>query len=70
MNTNSADRRTARLVKTELFALVYVAILLLMRKTFQEAQNAPEKIPSRLKPLIAMPDFPKKLVAMLDRSVA
>ena len=30
------------------------------RDAFREAQDIPEKIPSKLKPLIAMPDFPEK----------
>jgi len=40
------------------------------REAFREAQDAPEKIPAKLKPLIAMPDFPKKLVNMLQRAAA
>jgi len=40
------------------------------RKAFREAQDAPEKIPSKLKPLIAMPDFPEKLVSMVEKAVA
>ena len=40
------------------------------REAFREAQDAPEKIPAKLKPLIAMPDFPHKLVNMLRRAVA
>lgn len=40
------------------------------RQAFREAQDAPEKIPAKLKPLIAMPDFPEKLVNMLRRAVA
>jgi len=38
-----------------------------VRKTFREAQEASEKIPSKLKPLIAMPDFPEKLLNMLKK---
>lgn len=40
------------------------------RQAFRKAQDAPEKIPAKLKPLIAMPDFPEKLVNMLQRAVA
>lgn len=40
------------------------------RQAFREAQDAPEKIPAKLKSLIAMPDFPEKLVNMLRRAVA
>jgi hypothetical protein len=40
------------------------------RQAFREAQDAPEKIPAKLKPLIAMPDFPKKLVNMLQKAAA
>ena len=41
-----------------------------LRQAFREAQDDPEKIPPKLKPLIAMPDFPEKLVAMLQKAVA
>ena len=40
------------------------------RETFRIAREAPEKIPAKLKPLIAMPDFPEKLTNMLERAVA
>ena len=40
------------------------------REAFREAQDAPEKIPAKLKPLIAMPDFPQKLVNMLQSAAA
>jgi hypothetical protein len=40
------------------------------RKAFREAQDTPEKIPAKLKPIINMPDFPKKLVEMLQKAVA
>ena len=40
------------------------------REAFREAQDAPEKIPAKLKPFIAMPDFPEKLVTMLQRAAA
>jgi len=38
------------------------------RDVFREAQNVPEKIPSKLKPLIAMPDFPEKLLSMAEKA--
>ena len=37
------------------------------RDPFREAQDVPEKIPSKLKPLIAMPDFPEKLLSMAEK---
>jgi hypothetical protein len=37
------------------------------RDAFREAQDVPEKIPSKLKPLIAMPDFPEKLLSMAKK---
>jgi len=40
------------------------------REAFREAQDTPEKIPAKLKPLIAMPDFPEKLVNMLQKAAA
>ena len=40
------------------------------RTAFREAQDVPEKIPSKLKPLIAMPDFPEKLLSMAQKAAA
>ena len=40
-----------------------------LREAFREAQEVPEKIPAKLKPLIAMPDFPGMLVNMLEKAV-
>jgi hypothetical protein len=40
------------------------------REAFREAQDAPEKIPAKLKPIISMPDFPEKLVNMLQKAAA
>ena len=40
------------------------------RDVFREAQDVPEKIPSKLKPLIAMPDFPEKLLSMAKKAAA
>jgi hypothetical protein len=51
----------------EVFAQIEIDTL---REAFREAQDAPEKIPSQLKPLIAMPNFPEKLVNMIEKAVA
>ena len=40
------------------------------RDAFREAQDVPEKIPSKLKPLIAMSDFPEKLLSMVEKAAA
>ena len=40
------------------------------RDTFREAQRAPERMPATIKALIAMPDFPKKLVDMIQKAAA
>ena len=40
------------------------------RDAFREAQDVPEKIPSKLKPLIAMPDFPEKLISIVEKATA
>ena len=40
------------------------------RDAFREAQGVPEKIPSKLKHLIAMPDFPEKLLSMAEKAAA
>lgn len=50
----------------EVFAEIEIGT---MRDAFRKAQDTPEKIPSKLKPLIAMPEFPEKLVNMLKRAV-
>lgn len=41
-----------------------------LRKAFREAQDNPERIPTKLKTIIAMPDFPEKLVNMVEKAVA
>ena len=41
-----------------------------LRKAFREAKNDPERIPAKLKPIIAMADFPEKLVNMVLNAVA
>ena len=51
----------------ELFADIEIDTL---REAFRKAQDTPEKIPSKLKPLIAMPDFPEKLFTMVKKAVA
>ena len=51
----------------EVFADIEIETL---RQTLRDAQNTPEKIPSKLKPLIAMPDCPEKLVSIIERAVA
>ena len=40
------------------------------RAAFQEAQDVPERIPSKLKLILAMPDFPAKLVNMVEKASA
>ena len=41
-----------------------------LRKAFRTAQDVPEKLPSTLKPIIAMHNFPEKLVAMIEKAAA
>jgi len=41
-----------------------------LRKAFRDAQDDPERIPAKLKPIIAMPDFPEMLVNMVEKAVA
>jgi len=50
----------------EVFAEIEINTL---RKAFRSAQETPERIPHKLKPLIAMADFPEKLLTMLKKSV-
>lgn len=50
----------------EVFAEIEIDAL---RKAFHEAQDDPDKIPAKLKPIIAMTDFPDKLVNMLEKAV-
>jgi hypothetical protein len=40
-----------------------------LRKEFRKAQSDPEKIPAKFKALIAMPDYPGKLVEMTRKEV-
>jgi len=51
----------------EVFAEIEIDSL---REAFRKAQDTPEKIPTKLKPLVAMQDFPEKLVNMLQKAVA
>ena len=51
----------------ELFAEIEIETL---RKAFRAALDAPGRIPSKLKPLIAMHDFPEKLVSMITKAIA
>ncbi len=51
----------------EVFAEIEIDTL---REAFLEAQQDQEKIPAKLRPLIAMPDFPEKLTKMVERAVA
>lgn len=41
-----------------------------LREEFRKAKSDPEKIPAKLKALIAMPDYPDKLVEMIQKAVA
>ena len=41
-----------------------------LRQAFRESQIDPERIPSKLKPIIAMPDFPEMFVKMVEKAVA
>ena len=51
----------------ELFADIEIDKL---REAFRKTQDTSEKIPSKLKPFIAMPDFPEKLLTMVKKAVA
>jgi hypothetical protein len=51
----------------EVFAEIEIETL---RKAFREAQDDPERIPTKLKSIIAMPDFPERFVTMVEKSVA
>jgi hypothetical protein len=51
----------------EVFADIEIDTL---RKAFREAQHDPENIPAKFKPIIAMPDFPEKLVMMVEKAVS
>jgi hypothetical protein len=41
-----------------------------LREQFRQAQDSPERIPAELKPLIALPDFPEKLVNTVEKAAA
>jgi len=51
----------------EVFAEIEIDTL---RQEFRNAQHAHERIPAELKPLIAIPDFPERLVTMSENAVA
>ncbi len=51
----------------EVFATIEISTL---RKAFREARETHERIPPEIKLLIAMPDFPEKLVAMIKKAIA
>lgn len=51
----------------EVFADIEIETL---REEFRKAQDSPERIPGELKPLIAMPDFPEKLVNTFEKVAA
>jgi hypothetical protein len=40
-----------------------------LREEFRKAQLSPERIPSKIKHLIAMPDYPEKLMKMVEKAV-
>lgn len=50
----------------EVFAKIEIEIL---REEFQKALLSPEKIPPKIKRLIAMPDYPEKLIKMVEKAV-
>jgi hypothetical protein len=51
----------------EIFAQIEIDTL---RQAFREAQVDPERIPSKLKLIIAMPDFPERFVMLVEKAVA
>jgi len=56
--------------KTTLAAVFAEIDIATLRKEFRKAQSDPEKIPAKLKSLIATPDYPEKLVEMIQKAVA
>ncbi len=50
----------------EVFAEIEIDTL---REEFKKANSSPEKIPLKIKRLIAMPDYPKKLMEMVEKAV-
>lgn len=51
----------------EIFAAIDIEAL---RVAFREARQDPESVPAKLKPLLAMPDFPERLISMIEKAVA
>jgi len=51
----------------EVFAQIDIGIL---RQEFRTAQLDPEKIPAQIKSLIAMPDYPQKLIKVVEMAAA
>ena len=51
----------------DLFAKIEIATL---REEFRKAQLNPEKIPAKIKSLIALPDYPERIVKMVEKAAA
>ena len=51
----------------ELFSEIEVDTL---REALRQAKLSPDKIPPKIKRLIAMPDFPEKVVKMVEKAEA
>ena len=51
----------------EAFAQIEIDTL---RQEFRNAQLDPERVPTQLKTLIAMPDYPQKLIEMIEKAAA
>ena len=51
----------------EVFAEIEIETL---REEFRKARLSPEKLPQKIKRLIAMPDYPEKIVRMVEKAAA
>ncbi len=58
---------TEKTILAEVFAEIEIDTL---REEFRKAMLSPDKIPLKIKRLIAMPDYPEKLVKMVEKAVA
>jgi len=55
--------------KTNLAAVFAGIEIEILREELRKAQSSPEKIPLKIKRLIAMPDYPEKLMKMVEKAV-
>ncbi len=68
-NLQNPDYMKILLTEKTTLAKVFAEIEIeTLREEFRKAQLSPEKIPKKIKRLIAMPDYPEKLMKMVKKA--